>query len=461
MRNTKAWLLTAALAAAATTQMKDASACGGCFISQSESTVVTGHKMILSVSQAQTTLYDQIVYSGDPSSFAWILPVKGLADVGLSSDALFQNLDTLTTTTVNSPTITCPPPPDCGFDDAFPGAFEGGGGAGGAGGGDPVTVVAQNTVGPYETVQLNSSDPTALSTWLTQHNYNVPSDIQPIISAYVAEGFDFLALKLVPNAGVNAMRPVRVTTPGASPVLPLRMVAAGTGMITPITLWMLAEGRYEPTNLPSFTIDENELVWNWDTQSSNYKQLKATGFASTQNKGWLVEAGEPFSRYYLDDSIMYLAQYEPWNSGYGDDMGNGAEQEATDDLAALYGSIPDNGMWVTRIEGELSRAALGADLQLGASADQSPVTRYFQLTNQIGSPPPCPVFDPCPPGSPGSSGSSGGVFGNGWNFWGDGGASGGGSSGGCAVGGGDDAPLLSGLSLAAALLLARRRRRAR
>lgn len=451
MRNAKAWLLTVALAAAASAQARDAGACGGCFIAQSESTVVTGHKMILSISQQQTTLYDQIVYSGDPSSFAWILPVKGIANVGLSSDALFQALDQATTTTINSPQITCPPPPDCGFDSA--GAFEGGGGEGGGSAEDPVTVVAQNTVGPYETVQLNSADPGALSAWLTQHNYNVPSDVQPVINAYVSEGFDFLALKLVPGKGVSAMRPVRISTPGASAVLPLRMVAAGTGAITPITLWVLAEGRYDTVNLPSFTINQNQLVWNWNTQSSNYKELRQTGFAATQNKGWLVQAAEPFSKYGITEPLTDTVMWEPTSSGYGDANGDGAEQEVADDLEALFGTIPDSSLWITRLNGELSRAALGADLELGAASDQSQVKRWFDLTSFIGAPPPCPSYPPCS----GGSGSPIGGFGF-WGFGNDSGLTGGGSSGGCSTSNGDSAPMLGGLALLAALAFARRRR---
>jgi hypothetical protein len=448
MKFAKALLLTVVMGAAVGAEVRDASACGGCFIAQSENTVVTGHKMILSVSQQQSTLYDQIVYAGDPSSFAWILPVKGLADLGLSSDALFQALDQETTVSVNSPTITCPPPPDCGYESDF-GGGGGAGGSAGTGGGDPVTVVAQKTVGPYEMVQLKSTDPNALAGWLSSHNYNVPADVQPVINAYVGEGFDFLALKLVPGKGVSAMRPVRVSTPGASPVLPLRMVAAGTGAITPITLWVLAEGRYDTVNMPSFQIEESELVWNWDTQSSNYTALKSATFAATQNLGWLVQAGEQFTKYNLTDSLMSSAMYDPLNSGYADDMGLGAEEAATEDLAALWGSIPDTNLWVTRLNGELSRAALGADLQLGAAADQSQVQRYFELTNSVGTPPPCQTFDPCPPGSPGSSSSGG------WGLWGAGGPQG--SGGGCAMTSGGGAPMLGGLALLAALAFARRR----
>jgi hypothetical protein len=462
MHKAKALLFTAALAAVVV-EVRDASACGGCFISQMENTQVTGHKMVLSVSQQQTTLWDQISYSGDPSSFAWILPIKGLATVGLSSDAMFQNLAEETRISINSPQIVCPQPPFCG--DGF-GSGAGGGSISfdaGGGGGPPVTVVAQQTVGPYETVQLMSTDPNALSDWLAQHGYNVPTDIQPVIDAYVGDGFNFLALKLVPGQGISAMRPVRVSTPGASPVLPLRMVAAGTGAITPITLFVLGEGRYDTTNLPSFLIDPSKLVWNWDTASSNYSQLKQDGFTTTGNKGWLIEAGEQFSKFQIEGTLDALVQNDPIGSGYADSMGQGAPQTLQDDLDALFGSIPDSSLWITRLSGELSRAALGADLQLGAAADQSKVPRFFQLVNQTGTPPPCPTFPPCSgTGTDGAGGfgstGTGGSSGAGWDFWGNAG-SGGSSGGGCTVNGADGVPFLGGLALAAVLALSRRRAR--
>ena len=41
------------------------------------------------------------------------------------------------------------------------------------------------------------------------------------------------------------MRPIRVTTQGASLALPLRMAAVGTGATVGITLWVVSDGRYE------------------------------------------------------------------------------------------------------------------------------------------------------------------------------------------------------------------------
>src|SRR5262245_31756028 len=80
-----------------------AHACGGCFSQPETPTVVTDHRMVLSISRAQTTLYDQIRYQGDPKAFAWVLPISGVATVGLSSNVLFQALDQRTQTVIVPP----------------------------------------------------------------------------------------------------------------------------------------------------------------------------------------------------------------------------------------------------------------------------------------------------------------------------------------------------------------------
>jgi uncharacterized membrane protein YgcG len=425
-----------------------------------ENTQVASHRMALSISKTQSTLYDQIKYSGDPSSFAWVLPVKGTVTIGLSSDALFNQLDALTQVTVTAPTVTCP----CSNGGTSASASSSGAFFDAGGGG--VMVVAQQVVGPYETVQLSSQDPAALSSWMASHGYVIPSDLQPTISAYVAEGFDFLALKLEPGKGIDAMKPVRVTTPGAAPVLPLRMVAAGVGAKVPITLFMLAEGRYAPTNFPWFTISESALVWDFATSSSNYKTLRQQGFDATVGRGWLVETANPTSAASITAPIMTTAQLDPMNSGYADDMGNGAEVAAQADLDTLLGGISPSSLWLTRIYAELPRAALDADLDVGAAKTQAPITGSLFATKFVNAPAcPCdPSTSSSGGGSTGGSGGSGtGGAGGGTATGGAGGTGGGsGDSGGCAIGGTAGAPMtLGGLAAALALAAARRRRRAR
>src|SRR5262245_66336390 len=87
-------------AAALLAPSRDAEACGGCVLPPSQSTVVTGHRMVLSVSTSQTVLWDQIKYTGDPSEFAWILPVRAGALIEESTAAWFETLDAATTGTV-------------------------------------------------------------------------------------------------------------------------------------------------------------------------------------------------------------------------------------------------------------------------------------------------------------------------------------------------------------------------
>ncbi len=452
MRRARALVLTVGLATAAL-QARDAAACGGCFVSESEVTQITGEKMLLSLSQQQTTLYDQITYSGNPASFAWVLPIHGVATVGLSSDALFQNLDVDTAVTIAAPQLTCP--------SAQCGAFLTNAGASGAvppEAPSTVTVIAEQVVGPYETVQLASTDPTALSDWLTSHGYNISAADAAVVAAYVSEGFNFLALKLVPGEGVNSMQPVRVTTTGASPSLPLRMVAVGTGALTPINLWVLAEGRYETVNAPTLQIDPTQVVWDWDSQSSNYATLKQTAFTSSNNAGWVVEDAEPFSMYELQDQLNDLVTTDPTTSGYADSMGNGAPAALAADMAVLFAGLDPSSVWITRFEGLISHAALSADLQIAASSDQSVVSNYITATQTTGTAPACPPVQTC-----GGSGS-----GTGWTVWGSGGSTPSGSSSGCAMtsremsgpcfGGG---ALLAALAVLRTASVRRRRRRAR
>lgn len=432
--------------------LRDAEACGGCFHVPAENTEVASHRMVLSVSQAQSTLYDQIAYSGVPSSFAWVLPVKGTVTIGLSSDALFAELDQLTQVTVSAPNLPCP---SCNASSGFSA------GASGSSTGTGVTVVAQMVVGPYETVQLSSADPTALTAWLTMHGYAIPTDVKPIIAAYVGEGFDFLALKLVPGMSVTAMKPVRVTTPGASPVLPLRMVAAGAGVTVPITLFVVGEGRYEPANLPWFTVDASKLVWDFATNSSNYKKLRQDGFTASAGKAWLIESAQPTSEPQITSDITQLVTIDPMHSGYADSMGNGAPKAAQDDLATLFGGINASSLWITRLLAELPRTSLSTDLTLGAAASQMSVPNALAAAKYINAPP-CPCGTATGTGS-GTGGTSGdgttGVGTTGAGMIGAGGAGGTGGGGGCGIGRAGETPFaLYGVVAALALAGARRRR---
>jgi len=410
MRRAFAFAAIATGAVGAALWAPDARACGGCFGPPTppgqDVEVVTDHRMILTVSQQQTTLYDEIQYTGSPASFAWVLPISGQVTIGLSSDSLFQTIDTLTETTVESPPTDCPPPPsDCEFESPgdFGGASEGDASAATAPG--TVNVLSQQVVGPYETAQLQSTDPTALDDWLTSHGYQIPADIEPVIAAYVAQSFDFLAMKLVPGAGVQSMRPVRVTTPGATIALPLRMVAAGTGATVGITLWMFGDGRYEPSNFSFFHIDDADITWDWASNSSNYTTLRQQHETALDGAGWEIESSTEQSQQQITTYLNGLeralsfsgpdagSDYAPETASDGGVSGTPSQAEQ-DDLTALFNGIGvgTGQVRITRIRSDLAHTALGSDLQLTASPDQSELSNVRQPGIQSGQPE-CPVYD--------------------------------------------------------------------
>jgi hypothetical protein len=384
-------------------------------------TVITDHRMIFRVTPQATTLYDEIEYQGDPAEFAWVLPIQGPVTVGLSSDTLFSALDSATQTTIVAPQLSCPSC-NCG-----PTGFAGGTGTGSSSGGSSsgVTVISQSVVGPYDTVQLQSADPNALTNWLTMHGYNIPADIAPIITAYIAEGFDFLALRLVPGMGVSAMRPVRVTSPGAGLTLPLRMVAAGTGATVGITLWVIGDGRYEPANFTSFTIDPSTITWDWNTNQSNYATLRSSQETKLQNRAWQIESSIDVSAYTIEGPVLNDVASNDYLDVPPSDAGAGetADQARQADLATLFPGGNQGSVRVTRMRGDMSRAALATDLVLQAPTNDAVISNIYQVTKSVNAPA-CPVCQ--------CGGSSGPFTGSSSSGSGSGGL-GGNSSGGCAA----------------------------
>jgi hypothetical protein len=369
----------------------DARACGGCFAPTENPTVVTDHRMILSVTKTQSTLYDQITYQGEPTSFAWVLPFSGEITVGLSADVVFSALDQVTTTSIL-------PPPGC-VQNNFGGSSGGSsasssGSAGAAAPAPEVTVLKHEVVGPYDTVQLQASDPKALETWLQNNGFAIPPAVAPVVDQYVTEKFNFLALKLVPNKGVQDMRPVRVTTQGANVALPLRMVAAGTGATVGISLWVIGEGRYEPQNFASFIINNNDLGWDRTANKSNYTDVRAQLEAKSGGAAWEVES----SIFLIQNQVENIVRQGTYTGG-GPYPQTDEDRAATDyaaikdangivtktaaavrdeDLTTLFSNLPTTR--VTRMRADLAHAALGHDLTLRASADQSFLTNVRQLT---------------------------------------------------------------------------------
>jgi hypothetical protein len=340
-----------------------ADACGGCFAPSETNQVVTDHLMVMALHASESILWDQIRYSGRPEDFSWVLPIQGSATVEVASGAFFDTLAQTTAPTVTAPVATCPGAGRGGLfasgDSASLSSPESGG----------VQVISTAIVGPYQTVTLRSSDADALSTWLRANNYAIPSSIQPVIQHYTDLRMDFLALRLRPGEGVQAMQPVRVRFATPSPVLPLRMVAAGIADKVGVSLFVFSEGRSEAMNFPNALVDRARVSWDYATSSSNYAAMFRAAIAPSNGRAWVTEAALPSDN--LAGNFRYNADATP-------DWG----------LATATLSRP----WVTRLRADLPASALDRDLQLQSASASTPLETSFQagvLLNR----PPCATDD--------------------------------------------------------------------
>ena len=314
---------------------RDAAACGGCYHppptpQQVETSVVSDHRMVFSIGAQQTILWDQIRYTGNPSEFAWVLPVRPGTTIELSRDEWIASLDAVTQPRIVQPVrqsfggggVGGDSNGGCGCGSmSSDSAFEGASADAPVDGGAPaVQVVSESVVGPYEAVIVRSDEPNALQTWLTDHGFEVPAALEPTIAAYTEAKMDFAALRLRPGQGVQAMQPVRIVSPGADPTLPLRMVQAGVGAHVGLTLYVISEGRYRPANFPEAVLDDTKLIWDDSTSRSNYQELSVAAMAQANGTTWLTEyANQPVTTGGLgtgDPTSLYNAYYNACSGKY-------------------------------------------------------------------------------------------------------------------------------------------------
>lgn len=370
---TRTWMLLAFAGLGALTTTQDAHACGGCFAPPGAVQVVTDHRMVLSLSSEESVLWDQLRYTGNPSDFSWILPIRNGPQVRIEvgDNQFLTVLDNLT-----APVLNAPPRPvnrACGL-----GEYEDSDLARGAATNAPapaqdagVQVIQESVVGPYMTVTLRGDDPMALRNWLRDNGYSVPAATAPVIDYYVGMSMDFIALKLRPDQGVDRMQPVRITMPGYAPTLPLRMIAAGVADKVGLLLMVIASSRTEAQNFANGELSNDSFTYDF-----NRPTVPATDFTNafnalnrqSGNRLWLTESANAVYR----DSLTGPLQFR----------GNGS---AIDDLNAAFRHLGSSAR-ITRLRADLASTALTQDLTLAASSTNADRNRFYAYGRVLNTP---------------------------------------------------------------------------
>ena len=268
-RNSLLLLALATLAVPAT-----AEACGGFFCGAVFDPVVqTAERILFRVNPDDTvTSVIEIQYEGEPTDFAWVLPLSAPIDpqsVSTASAGLFDALEDLT-----APRFVT------GFDGATadvagmsaagcsaPWWFYGPNWQGGMES-EPfvpdfsgVEVVGDSVVGPYAIEVITAEDAGTLLSWLNFNGYQLPGNAQEAIASYVGDGGAFLGVKLNPDVPAGPIDALEVTMPGTAPSLPLMLTAVAAADDMDITAYVLADERYAPDNYVDYAFDWSRVQW--------------------------------------------------------------------------------------------------------------------------------------------------------------------------------------------------------
>jgi hypothetical protein len=315
-------VLAVGLAAAALVQLIDtrrAEACG-CLsppaVTAGEFAVSqSSEQIIFETSPGWVTAHVLIRYAGNPSQFAWLVPVPEVPDIDLSPVSAFGLLDQATAPQVYaSQQSICPQsewgcqynyPEEsnggcfgaAGGDSAYGGAAGGNGGFGDAsfaadaglsGGPPPVTVINSQVVGDYQTVTFSASNATQATQWLHDNGFIVNDTTSIYMESYIAQNMVFVAAKLVPGAGVNAIKPLRLHYRAAYPTIPLILTAVAAQPNLTVTAFIYGSQAFHPQGHPVITLPADKLAYDSNGRF-NYPMVLARAIDDAGGDAFAIE----------------------------------------------------------------------------------------------------------------------------------------------------------------------------
>lgn len=279
------------------TTAHEASACGGLFCSTASPVNQVAERIVFAQDGVGTTsAIIEIKYQGPSERFAWVLPVPGVPEVGLSSK---QALDRLQGQTEPQYQVRQEYSDEC--TDQFGGDGDGDGdgdGAQDAGASGPefVHVLSSGTAGPYDfnviSIDAEADEPVQkMLDWLSTNDYDVSSLGGDLLGEYVAQGMNFLAVRLNKSARTGSIRPIRLTYHSERPLIPIRPTAVAADPDMGVLTWVLGGERAIPANY--YSLELNDALINWFNWRSNYDEVVIAAADEAGGHGFVTEYAGP------------------------------------------------------------------------------------------------------------------------------------------------------------------------
>ena len=265
-------------------------------------------QIIFEVEPGWVTAHVLIKYAGTPESFAWIVPVPEVPELGISPVSAFGLLDRLTAPDVGVTTEDiCPvsewacryhQQPSCGDDGNYgspPNFADSGTSSDAAGGQPPVVVISEQVVGDYQTVTFRANEAQAATQWLRDNGFIVNQTTSIYMEPYVQANMVFIAAKLVPGAGIESIKPLKLRYRAAFPTVPLLLTAVAAEPHLTVTTFIYGDDAFRPMGHPIVTIDPKALARDGNGRL-NYPRVLSRAVDEAGGDGFAIEyRGAPVS----------------------------------------------------------------------------------------------------------------------------------------------------------------------
>jgi hypothetical protein len=287
----------------------------------------TGENVLFVMSPGRVQAHIQIQYTGDPASFAWIIPVQKVPTVKVGSQLLFTNLLNgsvptfqLTTTFTNCATGSTSQSSSSGCaggsDDSGGGeSFSAGSGGSGGSNSNAPQVLSRDAVGNFEVVILEPVTTQGLIDWLVLNDFEPDTEeAAPVIEDYLTRDFVFVAIKLKHSAGLEEIHPLVIEYDGDEPCVPLKLTRIAAVEDMTVRTFFLGENRVVPSGAyKHVTLNSARLDWSGLGTNYNLAVARAVDAPVANGRAFVTEyagASSVISKAGLYSSAWSSAAFE-------------------------------------------------------------------------------------------------------------------------------------------------------
>jgi hypothetical protein len=137
-------------------------------------------------------------------------------------------------------------------------------------------------------VTFRATEAALATQWLRDNGFIVNQTTSIYMESYVQANMVFVAAKLVPGAGVKAIKPLKMRYRAAYPMVPLILTAVAAEPNLTVTTFLYGDRAFRPMGHPVVNIDQNRIARD-SAQRSNYPMVLARAIDEAGGDGFAIE----------------------------------------------------------------------------------------------------------------------------------------------------------------------------